>query len=119
MGILYHLVVLAENVPEDQKTDGSPWMSLMPIVLMIFIFYLLLIRPQRKMQRQKQEMLKMLKKHDQVVTRGGVIGTIIEVRPDKEEVLVEIAKGTRVRVRRGAIEGVFTQEESDAKGDRK
>ena len=115
MGFLYYFALLANEVPEDQPTEGSPWMSLMPIFLMIFIFYLLLIRPQRKMQRQKQEMLGALQKHDQVITRGGVIGTIIEVRSDKDEVLVEIAKGTRIRVRRGAIEGVFTPEESKAK----
>jgi len=52
-----------------------------------------------------------------VITRGGIIGTVIEVREDREEVLLDISKGTRIRVRRPAIEGVFPREEASAKDE--
>ena len=114
------LPVLAAGAPaETEGEGGSPLQLLFPFVIMIVIFYFLIIRPQRKVQRQKREMINSLKKHDEVVTRGGIIGTVIEVRNDRDEVLVEIAKGTRIRLRRPAIEGVFpNNDDSEAKEDR-
>ena len=89
----------------------------LPIILMIVIFYMILIRPQKRMQRERQAMIASLKKHDQVLTRGGILGTVMDVRPDREEIVVEIAKNTRVRMRRGAVEAVLAREGSETKGD--
>ncbi len=95
---------------------GGGMLSPIFMILMMFvIFYFLIIRPQRKAQRQKQQMISELQKHDEVITRGGIIGTVIEVRDDKDEVVVEIDKGTRIRIRRPAIEGVFPRDGSDSK----
>ena len=77
------------------------------------IFYFLLMRPQRKHQRERQEMLGALKKKDEVVTRGGVIGTVLEVRTDRDEVLIETAKSTRLKIWRGAIDRVLPPVEGD------
>lgn len=95
---------------------GGGLMPLLPIALMVIIFWFLLIRPQRKMQREKQEMIKNLKKNDKVITRGGIIGTIAEIRPEKDDLLVDIAKNTRIKLKRFAVEGVISQEEGQDKG---
>jgi preprotein translocase subunit YajC len=104
---------------EEGKPQGmGPLGMLFPVFIMIFIFYFLLIRPQKKLQRDRQTMIDALQKHDQVLTRGGILGTIADIRPDREEVVVEIAKNTRIRVRRQAIEAVIPREAEAAKGDR-
>jgi preprotein translocase subunit YajC len=54
--------------------------GIVPMLLIIGVFYLLLIRPQQKRQRELQETISQLKTGDRIVTNGGVIGTIINVR---------------------------------------
>jgi len=76
-----------------------------PIIMMMLmfgIFYFLLIRPQVKRQKEHQSMLAALKKGDEVVTRGGLIGKISGLTPDI--VTLEIQEKVRVRVRRAYIE---------------
>lgn len=80
-------------------------MSILPFVLMFVIFYFLLIRPQRQQAKQRQEMLKNIRRNDTVVTGGGVVGKVTKVIDD-DEVEVEIAKEIRVRVMRSLIADV-------------
>ena len=68
--------------------------------------YFLMIRPQQKRAKQHREMVAALKKGDQVVTQGGLLGKVTAVRYD--EIEVEIAQGVRVRVVRGTIASVIT-----------
>jgi preprotein translocase subunit YajC len=75
-----------------------------PILLMFGIFYLIILRPQAKKQREFQEMLSKLAKGDEVITRGGIIGKITGVSDDGVVVL-EIQEKVRVRIPRSYIEG--------------
>lgn len=71
----------------------------------IAIFYFLLIRPQRKLQRQHQEMLAKLKRGDEVMTEGGIIGEVVHLADDR----VTLKSGeSRLVVARGKIARVFT-----------
>ena len=79
-----------------------------PIPMFIFIgfiFYFLLIRPQQQKQKQLQKQLSDLRRGDNVITSGGIIGTVARVVND-DEVSVEIAEGVRVRVVRSTITGI-------------
>src|SRR5436309_15581097 len=78
--------------------------GILPIVVMFGIFYLILIRPQVKKQREHQAMLQKLGKGDEVVTRGGLIGKITGVSDDGVVVL-ELQEKVRVRIPRTYIEG--------------
>ena len=69
---------------------------------MILIFYFLLIRPQQKQEKERQEMLSRLKKGDTVITSGGLIGTIVSVQDS--EVQVEVADKVKVRVAREDVD---------------
>ena len=73
------------------------------IGMIFFAFWLLVIRPQTKKQKDHQEMINKLGKGEQIITRGGVIGTITGVQDDV--VVVEIQEKVRVRIPRSYIDG--------------
>ncbi len=82
------------------------------LLLVIFgIMYFLLIRPQQKKLKEHQALLAGLRRGDQVVTQGGVIGKIVKVKDDSNEVEVEIAKGVNVRVVKATITTVMNKTE--------
>ena len=76
--------------------DAPPgWISFLPIVGMIVIFWFLLIRPQMKRQKEHQAKIAGIKKGDQVVTAGGLIGKVVKV----DEHYAEIELGPNMRVK--------------------
>ncbi|ARO14554.1 preprotein translocase, YajC subunit [Ketogulonicigenium robustum] len=89
--------------------------AFIPMILIFVIMYLLLIRPQQKKLKQHQEMLKALRRGDQIVTQGGVIGKIVKVKDDATDVDVEIAEGVTVRIVRSTISQVLNKTEPAAK----
>lgn len=76
---------------------GAPpaWISFLPIVGMIAIFWFLIIRPQMNRQKEHQTKIAGVKKGDSVVTAGGLVGKVIKV----DETYVELELGTNVRVK--------------------
>jgi len=74
---------------------------LIQMVAIFAIFYFLLIRPHRKEQQKHDEMIESLKKGDEVITNGGVIGTIIHA--DGDRLTIKTAEQTRLLVQRGRI----------------
>ncbi|MEL6841043.1 MAG: preprotein translocase subunit YajC [Pseudomonadota bacterium] len=82
------------------------------LLLLIFgIMYFLLIRPQQKKVKEHQAMLSALRRGDQIVTQGGVVGKIVKVKDDANEVEVEIAKGVNIRVVKSTIATVMNKTE--------
>lgn len=81
--------------------------SLIPLLLIFVIFYFLLIRPQQKRVKEHKAMIDSLKKGDQIITGGGIYGKITDVKDDK--LIVEIADGVRIKVRRESIGGLARQ----------
>jgi len=79
---------------------------MLPWAVILFLMYWLLLRPQKKEQQRKQEMLSNLKKNDRVVTIGGIIGTVANVDSDAGEVTIKVDQNMRLKVRRSAIETV-------------
>jgi preprotein translocase subunit YajC len=73
-------------------------MSLLPLILIFIVFYFILIRPQQRKAKEHREMLAALQRGDRVVTGGGVLGTVIRVTPESDEVIVEISKNPQLRV---------------------
>ncbi|PIS20023.1 MAG: preprotein translocase subunit YajC [Zetaproteobacteria bacterium CG12_big_fil_rev_8_21_14_0_65_55_1124] len=80
---------------------GGGIAQLVPLVLIIVIFYFLLIRPQQKRLKAHQAMIGELKKGDKVLTSGGIIGTVQDVSEDT--LRIEIADKVRVTVKRDTI----------------
>ena len=75
------------------------------------IMYFFLIRPQQRRVKEHQAMLAALRRGDQVVTQGGIIGKVVKVKDEVEEVEVEIAAGVTVKVVRATIAKVMNKTE--------
>jgi len=78
--------------------------QLLPIVLIIAVFYVLLIRPQQKRQRQLQETIATLKIGDRVVTTGGIIGVIITIKD--ASFFIRSAEKSILEIARSAVAGI-------------
>ncbi|AGI67796.1 membrane protein associated with general secretory pathway [Octadecabacter antarcticus 307] len=81
-----------------------------PLILIFAIMYFLLIRPQQKKLKDHQSMVAALRRGDQVVTAGGLIGKVSKIKDDAE-VEVELAEGVKVRVVRSTIGQVINKTE--------
>ena len=85
--------------------------SLVPLVLVFLIMYFLLIRPQQRKLKEHQAMVSALRRGDQVVTSGGIVGRVTRVKDNENEVEVEIAPNVNVRVVRSTIQTVVSKTE--------
>ena len=89
-------------------SSGSPLLNLMPVVLIFIVFYFLLIRPQKKTQDEHKKMVAGLKKNDEVITAGGIHGTIMNVKDTTvtlkvdDNVKVEVQKSSVMSMKRKA-----------------
>ena len=84
--------------------------SFIPIILIFVIMYFLLIRPQQKKIKEHKNMVDNLRRGDQVLTQGGIIGKITKVK-EGEELEVELAKEVKVSVIRSTIVNVLSKTE--------
>jgi len=91
----------AQGVGTPAAPAGNPLMSLMPIVIIFIIFYFLLIRPQKKTQEEHKKMVLGLKKNDEVITNGGIHGTIANVKDDS--VTLKIDDNVKIEVQKNAV----------------
>lgn len=82
---------------------GDAFLSLMPIVLIFAVFYFLIIRPQQKKHKQHREAVAAVRRGDRVTTGGGIVGTVVRVEEGSDEIIVEIAEGIRVRVKKHTL----------------
>ena len=91
-------------------SSGNPLLNLMPVILIFIVFYFLLIRPQKKTQDEHKKMVAGLKKNDEVITAGGIHGTIMNVKDNTvtlkvdDNVKVEVQKSSVMTMKRKAGE---------------
>lgn len=109
---MYHIfaalalaMAMMNNAHAESGTgsDGSGFASLIPLLLIMVIFYFLLIRPQQKKLKQHKAMVEATKKGDSVITAGGIIATVKDVKDDI--LTVEIADGVKVKIKRDTVIG--------------
>ena len=99
--------LIAPAHAQAAAAGGAPSMMstlLFPIIL-IGIMYFLMIRPQMKRQKEHRAMLEKLARGDEVITNGGIVGSVVEL--GEAFITVEIANGVQVRVQKGAIASVL------------
>lgn len=92
---------------------GSAFASFVPLILIFAIMYFLLIRPQQKKLKEHKAMVEALRRGDQVLTQGGIMGKVVKVNDDGV-LEVEIADGVKVRVLRSSISQVMSKTEPAA-----
>ena len=91
-----------------QQTGGG-FSGIIMMVAIFAIFYFILIRPQQKKMKEHKKMVDELKKGDEIITAGGMYGTVEGVAP--ETLTVKIAEGTKVKITRGSIAAVVTEKD--------
>ena len=92
----------AQSSPPDQ---GSGMLGFLPLVILFLVFYLFLIRPQMKRQKEHSRMVSGLNKGDEVVTNGGLLGKITEVGDNF--VSLEVANNFEVKIQKHAVSQVM------------
>lgn len=88
---------------------------LIPMIFLGILFYIMLIRPESQKKAQHAKLVENLKKHDRVVTIGGIYGTVSNVQKDSQDVTLVIDENsnTKVRIQRNSISRVITDKSAD------
>ncbi|MFC1915495.1 preprotein translocase subunit YajC [Chloroflexota bacterium] len=105
VGLLITLLVFIGGcAPAPEGGEGGfDWTMIIFLVLIFAVFYFLIIRPQRKRQKQHEEMMQELKRGDKVITSGGIFGVVESISDDS--VVIKIESGATIRVARGSVAG--------------
>ena len=107
--MLYLLLLLQTATPGPSMLGG-----ILPVILMIAIFYFLVFMPMRRQQKNQKEMLKTLQNGQTVLTSGGIIGTIIAVNDDTLILRIK-PDNLKIQVARSAVTSVVTTDEAAKK----
>ncbi len=96
-------LAFAQDVSGTTAATGqsNPIMGMLPIAIIFIIFYFLMIRPQKKQQQEHGKMLEALAKNDEVVTSGGIYGTIVNIQNDI--ITLRVDDNARIKVQKGSI----------------
>jgi preprotein translocase subunit YajC len=103
MGMMPGGTPRAAGAPADPMAG---MMSLLPLVLIFVLFYVLFILPQRRQQKQHQALLQALKKGDEVVTTGGIFGSIVGFNEKDNTVYLKLGENVKIEVQRSGIAGL-------------
>ncbi|UJS16384.1 MAG: preprotein translocase subunit YajC [Candidatus Jettenia sp.] len=90
-----------------QSSPGGMLSMLLPFILMFVVMYFLILRPQKKKERERKELLSRIKKNDRVITAGGIHGTITSVRETEVILRIDDTKDIKIKVDRGSIATVL------------
>jgi preprotein translocase subunit YajC len=105
---LFPLLALA-SPPADGAGQGSPLPMFLMMGAIFLIFWMMIIRPQQKQQKQRQAMITALKNGDRIITSGGLYATVKDVHEDF--VVAFISDGVKVEIAKSAIGGVVTKKD--------
>ncbi len=92
------------------SVQKNPLMQFLPIILIFVVMYFLLFRGPRKKQQEHKQMVQSLKKNDRVCTIGGIIGTVVEIKPDEIILKVDESNNTKIKIAPTAIGKNVTKE---------
>jgi len=99
------LAFIGGCIPAGNGEEGGT--SILPMIIFLVIifglFYLVMVRPQRRRQKEHQTMVQELQKGDRVITAGGIYGTIETM--NEESIVIKIESGATIRVARGSVAG--------------
>lgn len=95
------------GAPSGGAQGGNPILGFLPLILIIFIMYFLMIRPQAKRQKEHKVMLDNLEKGDRILTSGGILGTVAGIKENESILIVKIADNVKVEMNKGSVAQVI------------
>jgi preprotein translocase subunit YajC len=114
--MLFALLSLLADEPAKDQGGGAPaWGMFIWLLPMAVVFYLLVMRPARKQEAQRQALVNALKKNDKVLTTAGIIGTVVSISEKEDEVTVRVDENCRLKMLKSSISRNLTQEEAAKK----
>lgn len=96
------IVPFAMAAPPDGGS-ANPIVQLVPLLLIVAIFWLLIIRPQQKRQSEHKKMIAALAKGDRILTNGGLYGVVLNVNDKEGVLLVQLGEGVKVEMAQNAV----------------
>ena len=87
------------------QTQAAGIMGIMPLILIFVVFYFLVIMPQKKQQRKHAEMIKNIKKNDEIVTIGGIHGTVVNIK--EKTFVIRIDDNAKIEIDKTAVASVI------------
>ncbi len=105
------IALLGLGASGGEKAQGGGWSSLLFLFSsLLFVWWFIYLGPQLKKQKQREAMLGGVKKGDRVVTRGGLIGTVVGVKEKEKIIVLRVGENVKLEVLRGAVENVLGKE---------
>ena len=103
----------AQTAAPAATPQGNPLFGFLPMILLFAAMYFFMIAPQRKKQKEHEKMLKSLESGDEIVTTGGIFGTITNVKEDR--FVVRVADNTKIEVGKGFVQTVLKKQGAETK----
>ncbi len=101
-------------MPGGEGGAGNSPLTFLPFILIFVLFYFLILRPQQKQGKKRDELLKNLKRGDNVITSGGIYGKIMNIAED-DVITLEVSKGMNIRISRSGIAGLQGSDTGESK----
>ena len=101
IGLLVTLMFIGGCLAPEGTEGGFDWTIIVFLVLIFVIFYFLLIRPQRKRQKEHEQLVRELQRGDSVLTAGGIFGVVESI--SEESVVIKVESGATLRVAKGSV----------------
>jgi len=104
---VYHILFALGTSGSGGSQSGSSMLGFLPLVLIVFAMYFLMIRPQSKKQKEHRAMLEKLEKGDRILTTGGIVGIIAGMKENESLLIVKIAENVKVELVKSAVAQVL------------
>ena len=108
--LIESMMILAQSSGQQQP-QGSAAPMMIGLALMIGVFYFVLMRGNRKQQRERTDLLSNLSKNDKVMTIGGIIGTVVQVRDNEVVLKVDESNNTKMTFIKKSIQQVIREDD--------
>lgn len=115
--ILFFSFLISSNAVAQDGAPVNGFASFLPIVLIMVVFYLLIIHPQRKQVKEHTAMINALKQNDKIVSASGIYGKVIKVNETEETVNIEIAENVVITMKKTSVSEVINKNAKPANDD--
>lgn len=103
----------AEELPIAPPAVENSWFGFMPMVLIFVMFYFFLIRPQEKKRKEHENVISTIKIGEEIMTSGGIFGTITKINTSEDTMLLRIAKDVEIKILKSAISDITSRKKTD------